>query len=1028
MILLFSALWACDGGDAPADPTPTPEKQSKKGKAKAEVPIADPDDPFSGLEGFDRARSLTASRNHRDALGELEGLLSTASDDERVWRLLRFEASTAGESSALLDRLDANTALGGQDLHHQMLRASLALDSDRPDDALDAAQKLTRADAELGAVYTARALLAGATHDTSALSDADPNEALVLAAVETNETRIDTLLEASDPKSWQGLVLRAEIRERTGDPVSALGDLTAVLESEDLEASVRAAPLAARLMGDRAVAASQLADAARSAEELGLSEHACALGANAVTNWLSVGHADDAEAFALERHAAREEAKDSLGTAQASLAVADAALAMGHAASALEHAATAHSALKESDDAWLAEKAAWYQVQAAYTLGLAGEVSAAAESVPDQHADVATALASVLTGAGADAVETLAASEHVGAEGVRIQLAGARAAAASGGDPAPFTSRAVGLATAEGVPATVLLEALLEQERFARQVGAETDALATLAGIAAEMESSGPLSAEIIVRHALNGVTVAEDDPLRASAELGPWAALLADNVAAEGEGPLTSMARGRALAAENRLDDSEAAYHDAWSALPSHHRGPWSPMSVQTGAAGVDIATDAALLADSPNPKAALALLAAHDWWHAARAIDAAFEIGDDPSAGLAAADRISYNDAHSTLRIQTVRWLAGVAPEPVELRDALETADVNARSTKAFDRALSPALPDYATVQSELKGMAILSYRLGPDGGEAVAVTPDDARAVVLDDVGAIEKAAVSLLAEYEQTGAGASSEAAGELGNDLRVLLVEPFHDELAGTGRYIVLPDGPLWGVSLNVLPEQHSSMRYLADIRTIGYGVTVADAWRTTPEPLGKYNPEYLGFSGLSADDALTEEGLKIPTETENSGRHFDEAARFVRAGEEASAEDFLAQAPKARMIHLADIGEGGSGSLALGSGEVVLADVRGLDLHGHTVIISSPADPRVASRWVQAFRSAGCASVITTSWETPLALRSKFVYTFYESLIQHGSPARALLQARQALREEMDLNGLGADPGWWGPYFLHGQP
>ena len=1041
-MLLLMPLIACEG-DGGNDENPNKTSKAKaKAKAKAEVEVAVEEeevvedgvrDPTSGLTGFDRARSLTASRQHREAVTELEALLATAADDARVWTLLRFSANYSGESGALLDRLDADTALGGQDAQHQMLRASLALDADRADDALDAAQKLARTDAELGAVYTARALLAGADFETSALDKKDPNDALVLAAVEKKANRAKALLEVTAPATWQGLLLRAEVHDRVGDGASAAADLEAVLASEDSEAAVRAGHLAARSMSDRAQAANRLADAASKAEGLGLSEYTCSLSAEAVEAWIGEGRSDEAEAFALARHQARYDAVDDIGAAQLSIAAAQAARAEGHAALAHEHATTAQSVLSENDDAWLASQAAWQAGLAAYALGLDAPLAAAVEAAPDKNKDTLTGLLHVLNGNMDEAYVLLQNNELTGPDGVDVQLAGARAALASGQDPSAFTARAVELSLGDGVPAPVRIEALLEQDRFAREFGVDSAALDQLDAIAGELgEAGGPLTAEVLLRRTFNGQppTPEEDGSLTLPADLDAWRMALDPNAPASEAAPADlprKYGHARALARDKRFEEAAAAYKDAYSATPFHHRGPWSPISIQTGNAGPDVWTDSAMLVEQ-NAPAAIALLAAHDWWHGAHQMDLAFSVGDDPSMALELDERIAYNDAHSALRSQTLRWLAGLAAAPVEAQAALVAADAKAADNVGFARAMPDDLPDYAAIQSELKGMAILSFRLGASQGDAIVVTADGASALALSDVQGIEAAANAARQGYSGANGGPSPEAAAEAGNTLRLLLLEPFRDVLTGTGRYVVLPDGALWGVSFAVIPEQRAAQRYLAEIRTIGYASSVGEAYRVERPQPARYVPTYLGLSKLSPDDANAEDGVRIPTEVENSGRHFEKDLRVVHSGTDASLATFVESGTNARFIHLAAVEATDRAGMVFGDGEISLAELRATDLHARTVILTSDVPAAIQTRWVQALRAAGCQTVITTSWDTPLQTRSKFLYTFYESLIQHGQPARALLQARQALREEQNLKGLGNDPSWWGPYFLHGQP
>ena len=966
--------------------------------------------------GLDKARSLTAARHFRDAVKELEALLGSDSGDSSVWALLAYAAVEGDQSEELLDRLDASTAIGGQEVEHWRLRAELALDAERPEDALAAARKLVKADAELGAVYTVRAIQAGAEFDVKTLDKEDPNDALVLASTQKGAAQKRTL-GTTTCGTWQGLMLRAELYDGAGDADSANADRQKALESDDLFARVAAGAMSEGIE-DRAKAAERAADAARSATELGLAVDATDYALLATDLYIAALQPAEGLAFATEMRDAREAAKDGPGTAWTNLAVAKAAQANGQVdvAHAAASAAMAWADTESNEDVLAA--AAWQAGTAAWLLGDDLAVTEAAEKSAD--GENLKALAAILVG-DHEGGKALAPNTHSGTDAVLLNLAAAWSASASGESAMPACDAAIKAADAGGhLPDRVL--ARLEKERYARAEGADTKAvLSQLAKLADEADSDA-LRAEVAVRTSRNGGSATLPDGVAED-----WSGLLS-GAAQDGDSLPAQFGTARSLVGEGRFDKAYDAYHKAFSAMPTHHVGPWAPLSVLDGTSGPGIDADAENLVDKRNTiPAGLSLLVLHEWWHAKASMEAAFAIGDDPSLSLAPEQRVAYNTAHRHLQAQSLLWLCGAADEPTDARQAVADADAKAKEDTGFARALPVEMADYREVRTSLGPVAIMSYRFGPNSGEAVALTKSDAYGVPLRNVPELEKTARTVTEQMSAGVATGGPEASPVAGDSLRVALVDPFREVISGKARYLIIPDGDLWGVNINALPEQQTGRRYLADIRTIGYASTVANAHREYDDTSRKYIPEYLGLSVRPEGQAVGLDGTRIATETENSGRHFSTDMRVIGAGEEATKATYLESAEKARFIHLAEVTAGPRGSIVFGDGESLsLDEVRESDLWSLVTILVADADHQVLNRWTEAYHAAGVPDVLTTRWDTPLQPRSKYLFAFYENYMQETDVPRALTGARIVLTSENE--GQFTDPSWWGTYFLSGKP
>lgn len=609
---------------------------------------------------------------------------------------------------------------------------------------------------------------------------------------------------------------------------------------------------------------------------------------------------------------------------------------------------------------------------------------------------------------------------------VQLHLAWARAADAAGQSPAAHTQAAVKAADLLGfLPSRV--ETRLEQDRYDRLHGLQSAALAELDALALTLPAAAPLQAEVAVRRLLAGQAAtlpAEGLPAAAA----PWAMLLGTAelpAASEGEAPLVTYARARKALADGELDAAITGLHSALSRLPTHHRGPWAPLSALGGAQGVGEAAALATLHGQASAAAAQAGLLLHDRWHGVQAMDRAFALGDDPSLGLSPEERAAYTQAHQALRAATLRWLVSGGEEPSAQLTTLQELDQKALATPSFARALPAPLADPRAFGDRLKGTAVLSYRLGPGRGEAILLSATGGRVHPLSDPAAIRGQAEALNRALRSGAAQGGTAVAPRLGDALRKALLDVFQAELPGLGRYLVLPDGPLHDLPPGAFPEQQAGLRFLADTRSIAVLSTASELLRAPAAAPERFTPDYLGLDIPEAPAANGADAHKA-TEVEYTARQFSPENIVRERGARASAAVFKEKAPTARFLHLAGLGVGDRAALAFGEGTLGLAELRALNLSGTIAILSAELPAAVRDRWVHALRAAGVATVISTAWAPPGEIGGRITHRFFEAAAQDRSPAMALADSQGTLRAEP--NNVYFDPSWWALYFLHGQP
>ena len=627
-----------------------------------------------------------------------------------------------------------------------------------------------------------------------------------------------------------------------------------------------------------------------------------------------------------------------------------------------------------------------------------------------------------------DAAKVLGSARLPGPAGVQVLLAAARAQSYTNGDAIGAASRAVKAADATGhLPSRI--EARLALETYAVAAGnsrAAATARTELGRIAAGLENGAALSSEVAaraIRSGASGSFPTEGAPTAAAA----WIALAGGEApaAAEGENPVLGWARARAAAQAGDSAAAYEAYRAAAAASPQHLQGPWTPVSILDGGAGAGTEADMALLHGHSDLMSGLSALAIHDDWRNRGDMHTAFGIGDDPSLALETEARLALNESHRRVAAQTLRWFAGAAEAPAAPQQTLAERHKQALENTSYQRALPSPPADYLAVQESLRHLAILSYRVGGSTGDAVVVTTNGARVVQLRDVADIRTQADALSSSLSSGQALGGSLVSPLPGDSLRRSLVDIFQQDLLGIGRYLVLPDGPLWGFSFSVLPEQQKGLRFLADIRSIGVSSTVAQAFQEQERPALTYNPDFLGIAPFPPSAAQSG-NLVLPTEVTNAGRLFGSGLKEVHENKDATAAVFRDKSPTARFLHMSDVGLAERGGLGFSDGTVALHEVRGQDLVAQAVILSATSSPEVMRRRGQAFVSAGARSVITASWLVEETVRGKYLYTFYEAGNRDRPPSRAMVEAREALQKNPDTPNF--DPSYWGQFILHGSP
>ena len=297
----------------------------------------------------------------------------------------------------------------------------------------------------------------------------------------------------------------------------------------------------------------------------------------------------------------------------------------------------------------------------------------------------------------------------------------------------------------------------------------------------------------------------------------------------------------------------------------------------------------------------------------------------------------------------------------------------------------------------------------------------------------------------------------------------LVLTPLAPALEGASRWLVIPDGSLWGVPLGALPDPAAPDHYLFERATIGYLTSSFELAQAAPgaataQALLVGAPDF-GVSQQGGPVVLTDTGPcqlspfeELPAtrqELDEVGARLPASRRLV--GAEATKQKLIEEL-RARpgLVHFAThayfAGDQGCGSRKAGeagwrdgeepispnplmlsgivlaganrpgrvdaegqSGILTAYEVASLDLRSAGLVALSACDTgtglRLRGQEVQGlrwgFRAAGARALVTSLWRSNDVATSRLMATFYESLAAPGAAPDAFRGAEALRRAQL---------------------
>ena len=354
----------------------------------------------------------------------------------------------------------------------------------------------------------------------------------------------------------------------------------------------------------------------------------------------------------------------------------------------------------------------------------------------------------------------------------------------------------------------------------------------------------------------------------------------------------------------------------------------------------------------------------------------------------------------------------------------------------------------------------IAALEYLVAADRAYVIAVTREASGLVVTAAPIAATRQAITDLAIRFHDRVAARDLAYAEDGVRLRTLLLGPVQAQIAGRHQLVIVPDGPLWQVPFQALPDDTG--RFVIESAAVSYApsLTAIREIRRRPEAAGARAILAMGKADFGAAPRLasTAPALTLMGGTEAAGlAPLPDAERQVRAlreiygperaaifvGRDATEDRFKREAPKYRVLHLATHGVLDEASplyshvvLSPGApgedGLLEAWEIMKLRLDADVVVLSAcdtargriaPGEGVIGMRW--ALLAAGARSMVVSQWQVEASSTAALMTGFHRGLAgNRAGRAENLRAASLALLATPERR----HPFYWAGFILVGAP
>ncbi len=266
-----------------------------------------------------------------------------------------------------------------------------------------------------------------------------------------------------------------------------------------------------------------------------------------------------------------------------------------------------------------------------------------------------------------------------------------------------------------------------------------------------------------------------------------------------------------------------------------------------------------------------------------------------------------------------------------------------------------------------------------------------------------------------------------------------LLAPAEKQLAGTTRWVLSPDGPLWEFPFQALIDGQG--KHVLETRSIGYTPSLTALWaiRQRHAHEGGAPLRLLAMGDPSGPvGPLPEAGEEVRAIT----RLYPAGQTMVLTGPEARQDLFRRYAPRAAVIHIAthaDLNPANPmysmlhlspGKDAADPGPLAAGEILRIPLRADLAVLSAcetgrgkskPGEQLQGMGW--ALTGAGAAASVISQWKVDSAATARLMVAFHQSLLRPLPPAEAL---RAAALNVMNSAGR-RNPFYWAAFVVLGD-
>ncbi len=259
-----------------------------------------------------------------------------------------------------------------------------------------------------------------------------------------------------------------------------------------------------------------------------------------------------------------------------------------------------------------------------------------------------------------------------------------------------------------------------------------------------------------------------------------------------------------------------------------------------------------------------------------------------------------------------------------------------------------------------------------------------------------------------------------------------LIAPLEEELMDASRLIIVPHGPLHSLPFSAVRRGGSFLIERFEVTTAPSAAFITTI-RNQPAPTANHGMLVLGVPDECAPN--------VEREAQAVARTVPDATLLI--GEEATTERFRADAPSARLLHLAchgrfDAESPLSSGLKLADRWLTVRDLSHLRLSADLVTLSACETGRSAiaagdeqTGLVRGLLTAGARSVIVSLWRVNDAMTLEFMRHLYNlcysSRDEMKAGTRSNLSIAQCLhRAQLSTMQSHPHPAFWAPFILVG--